>query len=815
MTKRATLPLVILLIILFTLSAVTLAWFVYHYDFNPDVSGSAITGYFYAGDGSAEHPYQIKNENHLYNLAWLQYMGRLNEEKDGKITQLYFELIDDLYMEDVILPPIGTKDSPFVGHFNGNGHCIYDLTVSNYLDDGNSEFGIVTRPLSITEIGGANVSIVGFFGVVGALDEKTAAKLIDDSGEKDISEKVNAVHDVFFDHLTIRTETDRSLIGLLAGYVNGSIENVGIGAGSLVLGENVTSLSAEDVFDMQFAISEYSLIGKYDVNGVDWVDKPTGGSGGSGGSGGATQPGGDTGWGGSLDMYEINRRITYIFGTTAATYSSSTSYLYALNGVLNFTGAMSSKKSPYLNRNNTVYLAEGTYLPLAINQDMLSGTEIAGQNSCVVLPTYQNATSETPRSSNTGYIVGGGKSYSSAYIRVRADVATGYSSSFPGIYKSLATATNSSGTFNGGNFHMLTIDVNGQTYIIEDIYNTNATTYLSKSTSYSKKSCTDFEKYYIESVVDGVKVDTGVRTTLVNTLQGESLVHAMHFMKKINISNPEKITRSVTVNGRDYESYDLLNGAINFSVSAHGYITAVAGTYFKANGAHSLFTIFVVNRDANGNFTQNPLVKITTIKEKRDSSGKLIEYVYNLDPANYESGYTYNTVYDISKMNVLTENGAAYYFEIPLNPGDYAIGCDTGEANDGAYLMYLDIGANGNFSNAEGGGNGGEGEGESAVHKMTGVTFVDDAGITNKSTAGYSVVTFEIAIDENASAHSGLSVGFDRTSLTSMTCAVDDPSSVFTITDVKDDANLNVTKTSAASVYALPPGRYRREENII
>ena len=42
---------------------------------------------------------------------------------------------------------------------------------------------------------------------------------------------------------------------------------------------------------------------------------------------------------------------------------------------------------------------------------------------------------------------------------------------------------------------------------------------------------------------------------------------------------------------------------------------------------------------------------------------------------------------------------SVYYFEIPVNAGEYALG--SASTGDGAYLMYLDIGANGNSDGTE------------------------------------------------------------------------------------------------------------------
>ena len=148
-------------------------------------------------------------------------------------------------------------------------------------------------------------------------------------------------------------------------------------------------------------------------------------------------------------------------------------------------------------------------------------------------------------------------------------------------------------------------------------------------------------------------------------------------------------------------------------------------------------------------------------------------------------------------MTALNEANALYYFEIPLNAGDYAIGSTTND-NTSAYVLYLDIGANGDKAFDD--DNNGEDE-VVAAHQIEGVTFVDSAAITAKSTEGYSVITFEVAIQSSAYGqnHSGLTVVYNRTSKTAMTVTETDPKNVFDITTIKDDDALSVSGVSPPS----------------
>ena len=137
----------------------SLAWFNLRAKINDRnlLLGSSIGAYFGGGDGSAETPYIINTSTHLYNLAWLQYLGFFNEDKthlengepvsggDGEIDkQYYFILQNDIEMNGMYIPPIGTETHPFLGNFNGNNHVISDFTSSNILGLGENLYYAAT-----------------------------------------------------------------------------------------------------------------------------------------------------------------------------------------------------------------------------------------------------------------------------------------------------------------------------------------------------------------------------------------------------------------------------------------------------------------------------------------------------------------------------------------------------------------------------------------------------------------------------------------------------------------------------------------------
>lgn len=95
-----------------------------------------------------------------------------------------------------------------------------------------------------------------------------------------------------------------------------------------------------------------------------------------------------------------------------------------------------------------------------------------------------------------------------------------------------------------------------------------------------------------------------------------------------------------------------------------------------------MFSLFQIERDASNKITKATLIE--TIWVKYNASNEVTEIQYNLSGST--SGYT--CVYDIATMNTLSQHGAAYYFELPVKAGDYALG-SVAKSNGSAYLSTL------------------------------------------------------------------------------------------------------------------------------
>ena len=231
------------------------AWFFDGARVNPEeFFGSSQGAYFAYGTGTASDPYGINKPRHLYNLSWLNKMGYFEKNK-GTNGVVYFEI--DPQIENGILdgtnpnthvpmaiPPIGDEEHPFYGNFNGNGKIIQNFVISADATDYGTQ-----KPYNYTEIFDVNnpPQIVGLFGVVGQINENSTHTY---------DSSANEITDLGLTNLTIKTKAEESLVGIVAGYVNGTISNVAVNASSVVVDTATTSAT-----DYSPNISDYGIIG--------------------------------------------------------------------------------------------------------------------------------------------------------------------------------------------------------------------------------------------------------------------------------------------------------------------------------------------------------------------------------------------------------------------------------------------------------------------------------------------------------------------------------------------------------------------------
>lgn len=242
------------------LSTITLAWMSDNGMSSPAaISSNLRKSYFERGTGTKDDPYIIARPRQLYYFSWLQYLGYFNEEVNGSIPTFYFKVepaedldtpANTLDMSEFTLPPIGTVKNPFLGNFDGNGTTIQNLTVENKFDS-------LSAPPAGTSGDENNylaaAEIIGFFGVVGEIEGGV---------DYNYTSETNEVKNLIIDNITVKTQTKNALIGLVAGYVNGTVDSVGVINSTVDIKSGTQPINQTDITsNITSNLSDYALVG--------------------------------------------------------------------------------------------------------------------------------------------------------------------------------------------------------------------------------------------------------------------------------------------------------------------------------------------------------------------------------------------------------------------------------------------------------------------------------------------------------------------------------------------------------------------------
>lgn len=728
--KKAVHTICIFLSLAFAFVAVTFCWFSRGELLNfRDDFGSAKASYFGGGDGSSEeNAYVISSSTHFYNLAWLQYLGYFNAAggaNNGRL-QSYFKLTKNIDMSELqrngtvsALPPIGTEQYPFIGNFNGNGHKIDKVFVSNLMsdlivrpttyktatDDNNNEVLAVYGTTGTTT---KTVNIVGLFGVTGdygvsadvkgvvsgsneytnkfkdSLSSPTAATT---SGADEVYYGVMKVENLYTDNLSVKSASSKTLVGLAAGYASASLNNVGVYRCSITVNAGATGLSDSA------PLSNYSLLGDYNDAVITWDEKPSGSGGGGSGND----------WGGSINIYELSKRITYIMNDSMS-YSARLSVAepkkFGLNNI-SYNKYNLPNTSFYESTGIQAYLYNGSYFPLGVNTDTeFSGGEITGKktDSGSKYSNWKTATtsffSDLSNSSeilknNTGYVT-------SPATTNKQDGTLHY-------IRDVSTVQNSFGgtTYDADKLVMLTYQ-NGTFVRIKDGDNITRNTALESAFSDTVEAST-LKRY------KAVKED--LSTIFTNS---GNLIYTLGWTN----TDSSILPGNFTMDGTTYTS--LLAPGIDFVVHKKGCITIVFCSV--------------------SNDTGNKLVSLYKIDRTDGSPKKGVEITDGIPS---------------SASKEFATNKCILYLEIEVEAGEYFITTDTGTISTAADFMYLDIGAN------AGGESGGGSTPGTAAYTIDTVDFVNnttDYAANGKFTA-FKDVTFNLS----GAGTSGVpSVSFER-----------------------------------------------------
>ena len=309
------------------------------------------------------------------------------------------------------------------------------------------------------------------------------------------------------------------------------------------------------------------------------------------------------------------------------------------------------------------------------------------------------------KNTNTGYIVGG-SSYTSAsdsydYANVRI-------ASFYTISDNLTNYNRNTSSFNEDS--VWTRDATGLHQIDDD------------NNSFVK---------YLES-----------KGKVEQTLSGGNNIYGLHFMSAAISKDSVVNARYAMINDEEHTNYKMPANSIDFNLKEQGYVNFFAGAYGnKGNSAttiDSFFSLHMIKRNgtnidniyeieeiysdgvpyhsyiyrfSNGMYSipysidkYNPKkIYILNTKTPLDDveHGGYADGIYTqINQTTFSTNYSsFSSVFNMGWLKNYSyasgQNGfhQGFYFEIPTNPGEYALGT-VANKTFGAYLMYLDIAAN-------------------------------------------------------------------------------------------------------------------------
>ena len=833
-------------------AAVTVCWLdesTGSVDFNEHFHGSTEAAYFAGGTGSADSPYEIRSAVHLYNLAWLQYLGYFNMNPDfnNGLAQSHFVVKEKVDMSAFksAIPPIGTTEYPFIGVFDGGDNTIVSVRVSNNVGStdnalkirpSNAEFNGTTR-LFVTDKS-AEVSVVGLFGVTGDYDGYIAKYKAANAGFTDENAAAMSVGNFYADYLHIYSGSAATLTGLVAGYAGSGISNVGVYRGDINYASGASGLTA--LSGSASVTSKYALVGAFNENVIEWGD--TSGS-----------DGDNPDWGGSVDMKSMHSRLLTYLNTTPKKYvdsnfndstsgtqrfydenkgsvyfysNSNDTILYLRGGktgltykfipdqngggfyiksgnnhltVTKFTQYATgnttteasavtwyftaSGKGIYTYKNDQkMYLGMNSWGALTVTSAVWENwTRTGNQLSTVVLYGNKQYTyylgfsksgwgnlasgmdltfesTDTRRYYTAGYTYKGSVTTSSGttetrnfetYIPLNTDADgnvlqsnTGYMASGPhdtygdirvarySVDSGLSVSLNGDNSFgDGSKLELLTRNKHSSGFVrIKDKFNQNNESVNSALTNITTMTVSDLglKKYTSTD-------NKGARDKFNEIMKNAESAYGVHFMNaQIGINNIYTADKAVINGEQPYTDYEMTANSIDFKVEKKGYVNFFAGTYYAGN--KNFFSLHHIFRDE----TTKKITRVKEISKIYSRSGSSA-YVYLYSDGSYsENGadqYTLELEFDCKWItNPTMVNNAVYYFEMPVNGGEYALG--SASTGDGAYLMYLDIGASATSGD------------EGKEHTIKSLYFVNTDTVTLDNAGNYpefNSVTFEIA----------------------------------------------------------------------
>lgn len=804
--KRIFRSLAALLIIVISFSAISFAWLASgkYLNFPSSFGGSATPAYFAGGDGSEDNPFRITNAVHLYNLAWLQYLGYFNRREgfNNDRDQTYFALDGNIDMRGRAIPPIGTEEYPFIGKFNGNGKTVKNLTISNKKCTGDLVYSPTNAKFSSTNMlcyandnSGKEIEIVGMFGVTGNYNKylDTYANTYTGLNKADVN-----VSNFYVDKIHVRSNSAKTLAGLAAGYIGGNFSNVGVYRSDIKFAANAQSIDDTTIVSSG-VLSQYSLVGAYNEDLITWDDNVTG-----------------TGtWGGSIDMQRIYNRVkyakdnhltsytynqfpyNYYKGKTQITESDNTtveskidgSYYVRQGGTVYYLWGKQQETREKVDLGDNIFggfqlTANGKYLQVNLSNDrfLLMSKDTYGTIFCI-------------EQDNSDYYMFIYKNSDKYYVRRNESTLT--------LTKNINNASKltldphvSIGDSNINNIDNTKIAFDGKyfqqignsisynmvssssttlfKFTKQDVYKTvlkyeieenggkrSTQTYFPINTETETDKNGNIIKntgYFASGADEGIRMDIHnyPHNDKVYTINSNGKVeqdstdvdfkkvkeecsvlqsgngYGLHFMNAAVDTNNLYTIPNAKIKDTTYTNRQMVANSVDFKVEQKGAIRFVAGTgYTNNNSFFALYNIFRSEEDDN---------IITDIKEISEIYSSGNDYVYRYTDGTTSSGVAIPAGSEL-KFNCewITKPGdkliddTLYYFAIPVNKGEYALGSRSDLI--GAYLFYLDIGANNN----------GEGPGE-VNYTMDKVRFINYSGMPSDGNGNVNLSAYEPAL---------------------------------------------------------------------
>ena len=709
----------------------SIAWFASANKFDVDITGSVVEEYFHTGTGTANNPFVITRPIHYYHLVeFFQRETALDATAEFGTDYLYFQVGYDLdndgdlevyeyddqgiyqgtseaasysktlnmayYSGTNALMPIGTNEVPFIGSFDGKAD---EGIVISHLNIHCAETVVIEGTGTVDRA----ASDIGMFGYVADKDGSNNPTIIKnmkvDGLNIDLSDVTSTVASPTTSIVHTDAHNDVAYVGYIAGHVHTYNNYVSTGPtnASPLYNVYVTNATIEGGAGTTCGFGYIGLVDSVDGEEPTAVESQvTTTHGGGGGHGNE--------WGGSIDMLSLNKRIRYYLNKnlTALTGGSSNNPAAIVKNKAIKTKARRSayqyryryytddyaSYSTFQGGNGETYY-DGDPATKAIIYRFIGGGDsvIALDNtsgnyndtayfelpeSYVPLLTDTEENGYTIYQGNTGYIVGDLIAGSNT-VRTASYANTFIGNSY--VSSELEVLSNSTVSYNANNYKRIN---NGNTH--------TSSALSSYAATIQPSSLAGFANAY---------------GTMREVLSSSTFVQGLHFTGNIISSSNISTVPSAWINGTNFSNYKVLRSSVNFNAKKNGSIKFFAGSYYNTVGtnADSFFSLHLVSRSGN-TVTPTQIYYIysnTNAATKKDYPHLYYDEDNNLISSGYGNNVTKGDLeFDLRWLhNAPPVANAVYYFEIPVNAGEFALGSVAADKTKGAYLMYLDIGASG------------------------------------------------------------------------------------------------------------------------